>query len=93
MIPGTIQLSSSDLSVAWESNFRSAAHAPVRGLSQDKQDSLRERYEAALQDALVANAAALTTGDVLFAFANKPARDLSVSAFHLSVVSAFRRTR
>ena len=69
--PGEIHLSPSDLSVAWESNFRAAAHAPVRGLSQEKQNSLRERYEAALQDAFVADAAALTTGDVLFAFARK----------------------
>ena len=71
VIPGKIHLSSSDLSVAWESNVRSAAHAPVRGLSQEQQDSLRDRYEAALQDALVADATALTTGDVLFAFARK----------------------
>ena len=72
VIPGEIQLSPSDLLVAWESNLRSAAHAPVRGLSQEKQDSLRGRYEAALQDALAADAKALTTGDVLFAFARKP---------------------
>jgi ubiquinone/menaquinone biosynthesis C-methylase UbiE len=71
VIPGKIQLSPSDLSVAWESNFRSVGHAPVRGLSQEKQDSLRERYEAALQGALTADATALTTGNVLFAFARK----------------------
>ena len=63
--------------MAWESNFRSAAHAPVRELSQQEQDSLRERYESALQDALAADATALTTGDVLFAFARKSPGDPS----------------
>ena len=72
VIPGEIQLSPTDLLVAWESNVRSAAHAPVRELSQEEQDGLRERYEAALGGALIADAKALTTGGVLFAFARKP---------------------
>jgi ubiquinone/menaquinone biosynthesis C-methylase UbiE len=77
VIPGSIQLSPSDLSVAWESNFRSTGHTSVRGLSQEKLDLLRERYEAALQSALAVDATALTTGGALFAFARKPLTDRS----------------
>ena len=42
---------SHDLTTAWESNLRSAAHSAVRDLGLDDQDALRASYEAALQGA------------------------------------------
>ena len=47
--PGEIHLSPADLEAAWESNLRSAAHAPVRGLPIEDQDLFRSRYEAMLK--------------------------------------------
>jgi len=60
-----------DLEAAWESNFRSAAHAPVRGLPIEDQDLFRSRYEATLKRALVEDERGVTRGDVLFAFGRK----------------------
>ena len=68
---GEIHLSPADLENAWESNLRSAAHAPVRGLPMDDQDLFRSRYEAMLQRALLEDERAITRGDVLFAFGRK----------------------
>jgi hypothetical protein len=69
--PGEIHLSPADLETAWESNFRSAAHAPVRGLPIEDQALFRSRYEAMLKRALVEDERAVTRGDVLFAFGRK----------------------
>ena len=69
--PGEIHLSPADLEGAWESNLRSAAHAPVRGLTCEEQEVFRSRYEAVLKGALVADERAVTRGDVLFAFGRK----------------------
>ena len=69
--PGEIHLSPADLEAAWESNLRSAAHAPVRGLTCEDQEVFRSRYEAVLKGALVADERAVTRGDVLFAFGRK----------------------
>jgi len=69
--PDEILLSPADLEAAWESNFRSAAHAPVRGLPIEDQDLFRSRYEATLKRALVEDERGVTRGDVLFAFGRK----------------------
>ena len=69
--PGEIHLSPSDLENAWESNLRSAAHAPVRGLALEDQEVFRSRYETMLKRALVEDERAVTRGDVLFAFGRK----------------------
>jgi hypothetical protein len=69
--PGEIYLSPSDLEAAWESNLRSAAHAPVRALTIEDQDVFRSRYEATLKRALIDDERAVTRGDVLFAFGRK----------------------
>ncbi len=60
--PGEIHLSPADLEAAWESNLRSAAHAPVRGLPIEDQDLFRSRYEAMLKRALIEDERAVTRG-------------------------------
>ena len=71
MSAGEIHLSRADLEAAWESNLRSAAHAPVRGLTIEDQDVFRSRYEAMLKRALLEDERAVTRVDVLFAFGRK----------------------
>jgi hypothetical protein len=74
-VPGETWLSRADLDAAWESNLRSAAHAPVRDLPRSDQDALRARYEAALQRALLEDERKLTRVEVLFAFGRKSTSD------------------
>jgi ubiquinone/menaquinone biosynthesis C-methylase UbiE len=68
---GETWLSRADLDRAWESNLRSAAHARARELPRSDQESLRARYEAALQRALAEDERKLTRVAVLFAFGRK----------------------
>jgi SAM-dependent methyltransferase len=48
VVQGHVDLSAADLSLAWDANVKSAAHAAVRDLSPADLDLFRRRYEAAL---------------------------------------------
>lgn len=62
-----VELTAQDLSLAWESNFGSPAHADVRRLSDEEQRSLESMYLAALAREEADNPEALSRADVLYA--------------------------
>ena len=71
VIPGHVELSSSDLVQAWTSNFHSAAHSEVRLLSLPDQEELRKRYERCLLDAQTEDPTTIFHADVLYALGKK----------------------
>lgn len=68
IIGETIAFSAQDLSMAWESNVRSARHAAVRNLSPADQERLRLRFADALARA---DAGALGRGGILYAIGRR----------------------
>jgi ubiquinone/menaquinone biosynthesis C-methylase UbiE len=70
-VSGQVHFSVADLTIAWESNLRSAGHSAVRDLAFDDQDALRVSYEAALQQAQTDDERSVATADVLYAFGRK----------------------
>jgi hypothetical protein len=71
VVPGHLYLSPADLTLAWESNLRSAAHSTVRELSEADQEALRIQYEQALRLAKAEGDASFARADVLYAFGRK----------------------
>ncbi len=71
VIAGHLHLSASDLTLAWESNLRSAAHSAVRDLSVADQDALRVRFDQAVRDTRSADEPSFARADVLYAFGRK----------------------
>jgi ubiquinone/menaquinone biosynthesis C-methylase UbiE len=65
-----VAFSESDLSCAWESNLRSAAHGDVRNLGRADLDALRSQFERALDEAL-RNDSSFAVADVLYAYGMK----------------------
>jgi ubiquinone/menaquinone biosynthesis C-methylase UbiE len=64
-------LTDADLSLAWESNLRSAAHAPVRNLAPAGLDALRARFERALDD-MKRSDPSFAIAEVLYAYGTRP---------------------
>ena len=60
-----------DLSRAWDSNFRSPAHADVRRLTDDEQRALKGMYLSALAREEAHNPEALSRSDVLYAMGRR----------------------
>lgn len=71
VIPGRVDFERLDLELAWESNFRAAGSA-ARGLSQQQQDDLRQRYVRALEERLRADPTTAARCEVLFAIGHRP---------------------
>jgi ubiquinone/menaquinone biosynthesis C-methylase UbiE len=63
-----VELSAQDLSVAWESNFRSPPHAGVRALAASDLAVLKKAYEDALARAERESPGILTRAELLYAF-------------------------
>jgi len=68
---GEIMFSAGDLEMAWESNLRSAAHAPVRSLGEQPQEMMRQRFEAARRREEAGDPEGFARAHVLYAFARK----------------------
>jgi ubiquinone/menaquinone biosynthesis C-methylase UbiE len=66
IVSETIEFTPQDLSLAWESNFRSAGHAGVQRLSDEEQRALKSRYLAALAREASENSGALSRADILY---------------------------
>jgi hypothetical protein len=60
-----------DLSVAWESNFASPAHAAVRQLAEAEQGALRRAYAEALAREERERPEALSRAGILYALARR----------------------
>lgn len=69
----TVRLGDADFACAWESNLRSAGHAPVRSLATADLEALRTRFEQALAHRRQRDPA-FADAQVLYARAVKPAR-------------------
>jgi ubiquinone/menaquinone biosynthesis C-methylase UbiE len=67
IVSETVQFTAQDLSLAWESNSRSAGHADVRRLSAEDQRALKSAYQAALARAESDSPGSLSRADVLYA--------------------------
>jgi SAM-dependent methyltransferase len=76
VIAAQVPFGSLDPEAAWEANLRSAKHAAARALSPDAQEALRQRYLAALGDAMRADLAVASRADALFAIGRLARRSL-----------------
>lgn len=63
----SIAFSAQDLSLAWESNLRSAGHEAVKQLDATAQETLRTRYLAALAAAQRADPQGFSRAEILYA--------------------------
>jgi len=70
LVADRVTLTDADLSVAWESNLRSAAHTGVRTLAPADLERLRIRYENCLSDARL-NHPEFEVAKVLYAYGRK----------------------
>lgn len=73
VVAGTVRLHDADFACAWESNLRSAGHAPVRGLAPVDLETLRLRFEQMLRERR-ASEPAFADAQVLYARAVRPGR-------------------
>ncbi len=71
VVPGHVELSAADLSLAWDANLRSAAHGAVRDLSRADLDRLQQPYEDALGEAHANQAAPVERAAVLYAIGRR----------------------
>jgi SAM-dependent methyltransferase len=71
VIAAHVPFESIDPVAAWEANFRSAKHAGARALPADAQEVLRQRYLAALEEAMRADLAVASRADALFAIGRR----------------------
>jgi ubiquinone/menaquinone biosynthesis C-methylase UbiE len=67
IVSEAIEFSAYDLTLAWESNSRSAAHGAVRLLSDEQQRALKEAYLEALDREARTNPGALERAQILYA--------------------------
>jgi ubiquinone/menaquinone biosynthesis C-methylase UbiE len=67
LVGETIVFSAQDLSLAWESNLRSAGHEAVRGLEATAQEALRSRYPATLAAEQRADPQGFAQAEILYA--------------------------
>lgn len=72
IVSETIDFSTQDLTLAWESNLRSAAHEPVQTLSAADRAALQRDYLDALARALRDDPAALARAGILYAIGGRP---------------------
>jgi SAM-dependent methyltransferase len=72
VVADRVLLSNVDFSSAWESNLLSAAHGEVRSLPAASLDTLRSRFEQALDEARRGDPS-FAVADVLYAYGVKPA--------------------
>lgn len=68
IVSETVEFSAEDLTLAWESNFRSAAHADVQHLSDQEQHALKSTHLATLAREECEHPGALRRAEVLYAF-------------------------
>ncbi len=66
IVSEAIEFSAQDLTVAWDSNFRSAGHSAVRALSVADQGALKKAYIEALAREVEQNPARLARADVRY---------------------------
>ena len=59
--------STQDRALAWDANFRSAAHSNVQGLGSEQQEELRAMFLEALGREESENTGALSHGEILYA--------------------------
>ena len=72
IIRETIEFTPQDLTLAWESNFRSAAHTDAQRLSSEARDAFKRAYLDALTRAAADDPGALTTANLLYAIGRRP---------------------
>jgi ubiquinone/menaquinone biosynthesis C-methylase UbiE len=66
-----IEFSPQDLTLAWESNARSAAHSNIQRLSEEEQETLKIRYLDALAREEGEHPGALKRADILYALGRR----------------------
>lgn len=66
-----IEFSAQDLTLAWESNSRSAAHPAVQRLNEEQQQALKRQYHDALAREESGHPGALGRGDILYALGRR----------------------
>jgi SAM-dependent methyltransferase len=71
VIDGYVEFEKLDPTLAWEANFRAAGHAAARTLSSHQQETLKQEYLSALEDASRTDPAACARADVLFAIGRR----------------------
>jgi ubiquinone/menaquinone biosynthesis C-methylase UbiE len=74
IVSETIEFTSQDLALAWESNFRSAAHGDAQRLSDDAQEAFQRAYLKALAQEGLEHPGALNTASLLYAIGRRPGR-------------------
>jgi ubiquinone/menaquinone biosynthesis C-methylase UbiE len=74
IVSETIEFTPQDLSLAWESNFRSAGHADVQRLTDEQQRAFKSMYLDALALEESENPGALNRADLLYVLGRRPAR-------------------
>jgi ubiquinone/menaquinone biosynthesis C-methylase UbiE len=68
----TIEFTSQDLTLAWESNFRSAGHAAVQSLSAETLEAFKYAYLNALAREEAERPGALNQADLLYVVGRRP---------------------
>lgn len=71
IVAETVEFSTQDLTLAWESNSRSEGHADVQRLSPDAQEAFREAYLSALARDVEAHPDAHRHAEILYATGRK----------------------
>ena len=71
VVSETIEFTPEDLSAAWESNFRSAAHSDVQRLGREEQRALQSAFTSALERDEREHPGLLNRADVLYAFGRR----------------------
>jgi ubiquinone/menaquinone biosynthesis C-methylase UbiE len=72
IVSETIDFTPQDLSLAWESNFRSAGHAEVRRLGPEALRALEQAYRDALAREIARDAAVFSRAHLLYAVGVRP---------------------
>jgi ubiquinone/menaquinone biosynthesis C-methylase UbiE len=71
IVSETIEFSPQDLTLAWESDFRSAAHREVQRLREEEQRALHDKYVAALAREERERPGALSRAGILYAIGRR----------------------
>lgn len=71
IVSETIEFSAQDLTLAWESNFRSAGHKEIWDLSPQDQGKLKDLYLASLAREELENPGSLRRAEVLYALGRR----------------------
>lgn len=73
VVAGTVRFSKADLDGAWEAHIRTPRYDSVNNLPAEHLADFRDRYTAALADAIDGDPDGALEADVLYAFGRKPA--------------------